>query len=272
VSKLSRTSAATRLAGAWTWLVLAFLHLPVLLLIVLSFNRARLGQRWEGFTFAWYPELFRNRALLDALQNSLLIATFVTLLSVALGTLAAWMLHRHRWPGARWLALAAASPLVTPEIILGVSLLMLFATFAVPLGILTVTIAHTTFCFPFVMLAAQARLHGMDPALEEAALDLGATPWQAFRLVIVPALKPALLSGALMAFTLSLDELIVTYFTAGPAAQTLPVKIYGMARVGLTPVLNAACAVLVVSTIALVIFGELLRRWNRAPATAPFPS
>ncbi|MBI3882624.1 MAG: ABC transporter permease [Verrucomicrobia bacterium] len=246
----------------WTLLVLVFLYAPIAVLVAGSFNASRFGNAWEGFTLRWYGELARNQPLLDAAWNSLVIAAVTTVLSVALGTLAAWLLHRHRFPGASWLALAAASSLVTPEIIMGVSLLVLFAAFAVPLGFTTVIIAHTTFCFPFVMVAVQARLAGMDASLEEAALDLGATPAQAFRLVIAPCLMPAIVSGALMAFTLSLDELVVTYFTAGPDAQTLPVKILGLARVGLNPVLNAVSTVFIVTIAALVVLGEMLKRWR----------
>jgi spermidine/putrescine transport system permease protein len=147
-----------------------------------------------------------------------------------------------------------------PEIVMGVSLLVWFAALSVPLGFATVIVAHVTFCFPFVLLAVQARLAGLDPALEEAALDLGATPLRAFWLVIVPTLRPAIVAGGLLAFTLSMDEVIVTYFTASPASATLPLRIFGMAKVGLNPMLNALSALFIAGTIAIVLFSERLRK------------
>ena len=149
-------------------------------------------------------------------------------------------------------------PIVMPEIVMGVSLLALFATAGVPLGFSTVIIAHVTFCFPFVLLAVQARLAGLDPALEEAALDLGATPLRAFWLVIMPCLRPAIVAGGLLAFTLSMDEVIVTFFTASPASATLPLRIFGMAKVGLNPMLNALSVLFIVATVLIVILSERL--------------
>jgi spermidine/putrescine transport system permease protein len=145
---------------------------------------------------------------------------------------------------------------------MGISLLVFFTAAQIDLGYPTVVIAHTTFCFPFVMLAVQARLQGLDPALEEAALDLGATPLKAFWLVIVPCLRPAVISGALMAFTLSMDELIISIFTTDPASRTLPMQVYGMAKIGLNPMLNALSAIFIVTTIAFVLFSEHLRRMS----------
>jgi spermidine/putrescine transport system permease protein len=150
--------------------------------------------------------------------------------------------------------------MVMPEIVMGIGLLVFFTVLHLRLGFLTVIIAHITFCFPFVLVAVQARLIGLDPALEEAALDLGATPAQAFRLVIVPALRPAIVAGALLAFTLSMDELIVTFFTAGPASATLPLRVFGMAKVGLNPMLNALSALFIVITVAGVLGAARVRQ------------
>jgi spermidine/putrescine transport system permease protein len=248
--------------------VLAFLYLPIGLLVVYSFNDSRLNLRWEGFTWKWYGELWRNEPLLRALANSLVVAAAATALSVLLGVTGAWVLRRHRFPLSGLVNGLVCVPLVLPEIILGISLLILFASVKFPLGFGTVIIAHTTFCFPFVLVAVRARLAGLDPHLEEAALDLGATPARAFWHVIVPALGPAIVAGALMAFTLSLDELIVTYFTASPASATLPLKIFGLARVGLSPLLNAISAVFIVTTAALVMLAEYLKRMNRTDTVA----
>ncbi len=256
--------------GTWTALVFAFLYLPIGVLIAYSFNTSRLNIRWEGFTFQWYERLATNEPILRALQNSLIIAAVTTVASVVIGTAGAWILHRYRFRFSGTIQTLVCLPMVMPEIVMGISLLVLFTVLTLPLGFTTVIIAHITFCFPFVLVAVQARLQGIDPALEEAALDLGATPFQAFWLVIVPALKPAILSGALMAFTLSLDELIVTFFTANAATRTLPLQVFGLAKTGLNPMLNALSAVFIVMTIALVLFSEHLRRLAR-PSDASTP-
>ncbi|GAB1489041.1 hypothetical protein MASR2M8_14930 [Opitutaceae bacterium] len=252
--------------GTWTALVFAFFYLPIGVLIAYSFNTSRLNIRWEGFTFAWYERLWSNAPILRALQNSLVIAVVTTLVSVVIGTAGAWLLHRYRFRFSGTIQTLVCLPMVMPEIVMGISLLVFFTVLSLPLGFVTVIVAHITFCFPFVLVAVQARLQGIDPALEEAALDLGATPLQAFWLVIIPSLKPAILSGALMAFTLSLDELIVTFFTASPASTTLPLRVFGLAKVGLNPMLNALSTIFIVTTIASVLFSEHLRRLARPSA------
>jgi spermidine/putrescine transport system permease protein len=249
-----------RALAGWAALVLGFLYLPIVVLIAYSFNESRLNVVWEGFTWRWYGELFSHSPLIRAFKNSLLVATVATVLAVVLGTGGAWLLHRYRYRFAGVIQALICVPMVMPEVVMGVSLLVFFAVAQIELGHATVILAHTTFCFPFVLVAVQARLQGLDSALEEAALDLGATPWRAFWLVIVPCLRPAVLSGALMAFTLSMDELIISIFTAGPDARTLPMQVFGMAKVGLNPMLNALSAIFVVTTIAFVFFSEHLRR------------
>lgn len=249
--------------SGWTVAVLVFLYLPIAVLVAYSFNASRLNVVWSGFTLGWYRRVWENAPLLAAARNSLVVAVLTTVLSVVLGTLAAWLLHRYRFRGARGIETLAAVPMVMPEILMGISLLVLFASIGLPLGFTTVIIGHVTFSFPFVMVAVQARLRGLDPALEEAALDLGATPAQAFWLVIVPCLRPAIVAGALMAFTLSWDELIVTFFTASAASATLPLRVYGLAKVGLNPMLNALSAIFVVATVAFVAFSAYLRRLAR---------
>ena len=249
-----------RFLSSWTAAVLLFLYLPIGVLVAYSFNASRLNIRWTGFTFRWYAELWHNEPILRALQNSLIVAAGATAISVALGTAGAWLLHRYRYRFSGAIQSLLCAPMIMPEIVMGISLLVFFACLGLQLGFLTVIIAHVTFCFPFVLVSVQARLHGLDPALEEAALDLGARPWQAFWLVIVPCLRPAILAGGLMAFTLSMDELIVTFFTAGPASATLPLRIFGMAKIGLNPMLNALSAIFVVATVAAVLGFERIRR------------
>lgn len=247
----------------WTAGVFVFLYLPILVLVVYSFNESRLNVVWQGFTTKWYVQLWSNAPLMKALKNSLVIAGVTTVVSVVVGTAGAWLLHRYRFRGSRAIQTLVGIPMMMPEIIMGISLLVLFSTIGMRLGFTTVIIAHVTFCFPFVLVAVQARLAGLDPALEEAAMDLGATPLKAFWLVVVPYLRPAIVSGALMAFTLSMDEVIVTYFTTSPGSATLPLRIFGMAKVGLNPMLNALSAVFVLFTIAFVLFSAHLKRISR---------
>lgn len=246
--------------GGWTIAVFAFLYIPILLLVIYSFNDSRLNLQWVGFTTKWYGLLFQNEVLLRAFKNSLIVAGATTVLSVFIGTSAAWLLYRYRFPAQQLIGLLIFIPMVMPEVLMGVSLLVLFVTLGIPLGYGTLIIAHTTFCFPFVLVGVQARLQGLDPSLEEAAQDLGAPPLKAFWLVIVPYLMPAIVAGALMAFTLSFDEYIVTIFTSGAESQTLPLKVYGMVRVGLNPQLNALSALFIGITALLVIGSQLFTR------------
>ena len=246
--------------GGWTIGVFAFLYLPIVLLVVYSFNDSRLNLYWAGFTTKWYGLLFGNEVLLRAFQNSLIVAAATTTLAVIIGTSAAWLLYRYRFPAQQTLGLLIFIPMVMPEVLMGVSLLVLFVSLGVPLGYGTLIIAHTTFCFPFVLVGVQARLQGIDPSLEEAAMDLGATPLKAFWLVIVPYLMPAIVAGALMSFTLSFDEYIVTIFTSGADSQTLPLKVYGMVRVGLNPQLNALSTLFIAATALLVIANQIFTR------------
>jgi spermidine/putrescine transport system permease protein len=246
--------------GGWTITVFAFLYLPILLLVVFSFNESRLGISWGGFTTQWYAQLFGNQVLLNAFKNSLLVGATSTALSVFIGTTAAWLLHRYRFPAQQALGLLIFIPMVMPEVLMGTSLLVLFVSAGIPLGYTTLIIAHTTFCFPFVLVGVQARLQGLDPSLEEAALDLGATPMQAFRLVIIPYLMPAIVSGALLAFTLSFDEYIVTVFTSGAESQTLPLKVYGMVKRGGSQELNALSTLFIGATMLLVVGSQFFTR------------
>lgn len=270
---MPRIKLSDVLLKGWTGFIIVFLYLPILLLIIYSFNNSKLNIVWEGFTFKWYSQLAhevsahlsdeRRSPLVESFNNSLIIAGFTTVLSVALGTAGAWLLYRYRFPALRSISTLIFIPMIIPEIIMGISLLIFFKTMSFELGFTTVIISHVTFCFPFVLIAVQARLAGVDPALEEAAMDLGATPMKAFFLIMVPYLLPAIISGALMSFTLSLDELIVTYFTRGPKSETLPIKIFGMAKVGLNPILNTISTVFIVLTAMLVVASESLKKVNR---------
>lgn len=257
---------ANALCGGWTVLVLIFLYFPIVFLVVYSFNSSKLNIVWEGFTWKWYGELVGNQRLIDGFINSITIATASTVLSILLGTGGAWLMYRFRFKHSGAIETAAYLPMVVPEVIMGISLLVFFKTISQPLGYLTVILAHTTFCFPFVMAAVRARLAGLDPALEEAAMDLGAGPGRAFFYVIVPYLMPAIAAGGLMAFALSLDEVIVSYFTTSAASLTLPLRIYGMAKVGLNPMINALSTIFVAVTAVILIVMEFSRKKRRPVA------
>ena len=253
---------ARRLLATWTGIVFVFFYLPIAIMVLYSFNQSRLNIVWTGFTLEWYAALWRDAVLVRTLKNSLIVATATTLISVVLGTAGGWLLYRYRYRAANLLETLVFLPMIVPEVILGVSLLILFVTIGLQLGYTTIVISHVTFCFPFVMAAIQARLAGLDPSLEEAALDLGATPLQAFSKVLVPYLMPAIVSGALMSFTLSLDELIVTYFTASAGTRTLPLEIFGRVKKGLDPSLNAISTVFILVTVVAVGLTEAIRRRN----------
>ena len=258
----------TRLAlVVWTILVLVFLYLPIALIVVFSFNESALNIFWQGFTTKWYGAVFQDEQLMLALRNSLIIAGITTCGATLLGTSGGWLLYRYRFPARRALLALIFFPMIVPEIIMGVSLLLLFSAAGFGLGFGTVICAHITFCFPFVMVAVAARLEGLDPSLEEAAIDLGATPTGAFFRVILPYLMPSIIAGALMAFTLSIDEFVVTYFTANAASATLPLKIYGLIKPGLTPAINALSTMLIGATVLLVAASGFARRLSSGPTS-----
>ncbi len=228
--------------------IFVLLHLPVLVLVLYSFNTSRYAAGWTGFTLHWYARLLERPDILRALRLSLIVATVSTLVATALGTLVALALARRPFRGQRLVEGGLYLPIVTPEIVAGIALLILFAALRIPLGVGTVLVAHTAFSLPFVAVVVLARLRGMDRSLEEAALVLGADEATAFRRVTLPLLAPGILAGALLAFTLSLDDFVITFFVAGPGSTTLPVLVYSMVRRGIEPTINAVSAVLVLLT------------------------
>jgi spermidine/putrescine transport system permease protein len=245
---------------------LVFLYLPLITLMVFSFNTSRRNVVWEDFTLEWYVRAFNNQSLLQAFVNSLTIAFFCTVLSVILGALAAVMLWRFRFPGKTVVEGGLALPIVVPEICMGVAMLVFFARVLQwptgmpwPLNLGAIIIAHVSFAFPFVATVVRARLASFNRELEEAAKDLGASEWRTFWDVLVPHMQPGLIAGALLAFTLSLDDFVITFFTAGPETVTFPVKVYSMLRFAVTPEVNAASTVLIVITVALTAIGLTLQ-------------
>jgi putrescine transport system permease protein len=246
-------------------LVLAFLYLPILLLVVYSFNASRLVTVWGGFSTQWYRGLTANTPLMEAAWTSVRIAGLSATVATILGTMAAVALaRRRRFAGRTGLAAMIYAVLVMPEIILGLSLLLFFVAAGMARGFWTVTIAHTTFTLCFVAVIVGSRLRGVDRSLEEAALDLGATPLAGFFLVTLPIIAPAVASGWILAFTLSLDDLVIASFTTGPGATTLPMRIYSQVRLGVTPEINAISTILVALVTVAVIIASLALKTNVA--------
>lgn len=238
-------------------LTLLFLYAPILTLIAFSFNDSRRNIVWRGFTLKYYEKALNNDGLIEAFVNSLTIAFISTLIAVLLGAMVAVLLWRFRFPAKAPYEGAMALPIVIPEICMGVAMLAFFSRtgwptdLPWPLNLGSITIAHVSFSFPFAAMVIRARLVNFNRELEEAAKDLGASEWQTFRDVLIPYMKPGLVAGALLAFTLSLDDFVITFFTSGPDTVTFPVKVYSMVRFSVTPEVNAASAVLIVITIAL---------------------
>ncbi|MFD1505733.1 ABC transporter permease [Georgenia yuyongxinii] len=251
------------------WIALAgcglFLYLPIVVLIGMSFNASRTAFTWGGFSFRWYGELARNGDLIAALGTSLVVAVGATVVSTVLGTMLAVGLARH----VRSTALEAASmaPGILPDLVLAIGLLSFFTLASIPTGTLSVLIAHSVFGTAFVVAVVRARLNGTDASLEEASRDLGANAATTFLRVTLPSIAPAVVAGALLVFTLSLDEFVIAYFTAGPTTQTLPIAIYAMVRTGVTPEINALATVLITITVTVIVVAARAVRRTEKPAS-----
>jgi spermidine/putrescine transport system permease protein len=237
-------------------LTFVMLYAPIVTLVAFSFNDSRRNIVWRGFTLKYYEKAWNNDSLIAAFVNSLTIAVINTVIATILGVLAAILLWRFRFPGKPAYEGLVALPIVIPEICMGVAMMAFFARVGWPTGLpwplslSSITIAHVAFSFPFVAVIVRARLMGFNRELEDAAKDLGANEWQTMRDVVIPYLKPGIIAGALIAFTLSLDDFVITFFTAGPDTITLPVKIFSMVRFSVTPEVNAASTVLIAITVA----------------------
>ncbi|EKO1913249.1 extracellular solute-binding protein [Clostridium botulinum] len=248
------------LSKIYATLVYIFLYLPIFVLVVFSFNKSKLNATFTGFTLDWYKNLINNTQILEALKNSLIIAFISTFFAVIIGTLAAIGMYRYKFKGKRAMEGLLYIPVVIPEIVMGISMLAFFSSLNLPAGLITLILAHITFCISYVIIVVRARLDGFDSALEEAAQDLGATPWQTLTKVTLPVIAPGIISGALLAFTLSLDDVIISFFAAGPDSNTLPLKIFSMVKFGVTPEINALSTVMMVFTLSMVVIAEGIRR------------
>jgi spermidine/putrescine transport system permease protein len=250
----------------WLWAaalaVYAFLYLPLLIVVVYSFNDSRLNAEWVGFTLDWYRTLFGDADMLLAARNSVLIALVASLGATVLGTMAGLAIHRYR---LRVLPILTLTPVAMPEILLGVSLLLFFNLVFRPwlgleLGLWSVIVAHITFCIGFVTIVVRVSLLGLDASIFEAARDLGASPWQTFRRVTLPLILPAVVAGALMSFALSLDDFVITFFTVGVGVSTLPLQIYSMIKIAVTPEVNAVSTLMMALTLSLIVLASRIHR------------
>lgn len=243
----------------WLWaaalFVYGFLYVPLIIVVAYSFNDSKLNAEWVGFTFKWYGLLFQNEQMLVAARNSLMIAVVSSFCATVLGTLAGLAMHKYKLRLLPVLVLVL-TPIAIPEILMGVALLIFFVMLNMTLGLVSVALAHIAFCIGFVAIVVRSRLQGMDEALVEAARDLGASPVQAFRLVTMPQISPGIIAGALMAFTLSIDDFVITFFTAGAGASTLPLQIYSMIRIAVTPEVNAISTLLMLLTLGLILIAS----------------
>ena len=242
-----------RLLAASGVAVYLFLYLPLVIVIAYSFNDSRLNAEWVGFTLRWYKVLLEDDAMLKAAANSLVIALSASFASTVLGTMAGYALYKYK---LRLLPALVMAPLAIPEILVGVSLLIFFVAINFTLGLVSIMLSHIAFCVGFVAIVVRSRLTGMDESLPEAARDLGATPWQSFRLVTLPLIAPGIVAGGLLAFTLSIDDFVITFFTAGVGASTLPLQIYSMIKIAVTPEVNAVSTLLMLLTLLLIVIAS----------------
>lgn len=248
------------------WAGYVFLYLPILVVVVMSFNASRNLFVWRGFSLEWYASLFKNRAMMEGLGNTLFVASSVTLISCLLGTLLAVGIHRYTRGGL--IRAFAIAPALLPDLLLGIGLLSFYSLVSFTLGLHSVIIAHSVFATAFVTAIVLARMSGLDPSLEEASRDLGAPPLRTFFRVTLPQLAPGIVAGALLAFTLSLDEFVIAFFTAAPTTPTLPIVIYSMVRFGVTPEVNALATLLLLVSIVAILAAQRLTRIGSVKETA----
>ena len=252
----------TRAQRVYIALMFLLMYLPIGMVVAYSFNESKLTASFTGFSTVWYEKLFHNAAMMEALQNSLILAVLSCLVSAVIGTLGAVGLSKIHWRSRGVLEYISILPLMTPEIILGMVLMAFFNWMGLPFGMLTLLIGHTVFCVPYILMEVKARLVGMDPALEEAARDLGATPFRALWDITLPLCMPAVASGSLLAFAMSMDDVVISIFINGPRVSTLPLKVYTQIKTGVTPEINALCTIMLAVTVLALALYSLIERFR----------
>lgn len=250
----------SKLSGLYLGIVFFLMYLPVAVVIIFSFNESKLPVRFTGFSLKWYEELFHDSAMLEALGNSLILGVASCLVSAVIGTFGAVGLSRIHWKTKGALEYISILPLMIPEIILGMVLMAFFYLLNMPFGMMTLLLGHTVFCVPYILMEVKARLAGMDPSLEEAARDLGAGSLRAFWDITLPLIMPAVVSGSLLAFAMSMDDVVISIFVNGPRISTLPVKVYTQLKTGVTPEINALCTLMLAVTLTTLLIYALFTR------------
>lgn len=250
----------TKAANCYMAVILCLTYVPILLTIFYSFNESRLTTQWTGFSLKWYRELAQDADMMEALGNSLILALLSCLGAGVIGTLGAYGMHKVKWKANNVVEYISMIPIMIPEIILGMVFLAVFSFMGLPFGMTTLVIAHTSFCIPYIFMQVKASLSGMDASLEEAARDLGATPFRAFIDIILPLVMPAVMSGMLLAFAMSFDDVVISVFVTGPKVNTLPLKIYTKMKTGITPEINALALVMLFLTAGLLFLSGLIGR------------
>ncbi|HHY34406.1 MAG TPA: ABC transporter permease [Firmicutes bacterium] len=270
----------SKIAGVYLGVMLALMYVPILLVIVYSFNGSRISSVWGGFSLKWYAELFRDRSYLEAMTNSLVLATLSSLCAAVIGTLAAVGMPKISWRSKNVIEYISTLPIMIPEIILGMVFLVYFTLMRLPLGMTTLVIAHTSFCIPYVYMLVKARLVGIDKSYAEAAKDLGAGEWNVFLDITLPLILPAITSGVLLSFAMSLDDVVISVFVTGVHTNTLPLKIYTQLKTGVTPKVNALSTLMFGATLLIVLlsmwFGkktvqQTRRRKNHEESSDSYP-
>ncbi|QJB58444.1 spermidine/putrescine ABC transporter permease PotC [Pseudodesulfovibrio sp. zrk46] len=251
------------LKSAYVGLVYLFLYLPLVVMAVYSFNASKYSLSWKGFTLKWYGKLLSNTTLLDAAVRSMTIAVVSATVACLIGTLGAFMLHQYRFKGRRAVFGGVFVMMMSPDIVIAISLLVLFLGAGFTLGFWTLLMGHVTLCVPFVIATVYSRFRGFDRSVVEAARDLGASEYQVFRKVVIPMAMPGLMAGWLLSFTLSLDDVIISFFTTGPTYEVLPLRIYSMVRLGIKPDVNALSVVMIGITVVAVILSRRLLKEKR---------
>lgn len=248
----------TKAAKCYMAVILFITYIPIILTVVYSFNESRLTTQWTGFSLNWYRELAADRGIMEALGNSFVLALLSCLGAGIIGTLGAYGMYKVKWKANNLVEYISMIPIMIPEIILGMVFLAVFSFMGLPFGMTTLVIAHTSFCIPYIFMQVKANLAGMDAQMEEAARDLGATPLRAFWDIILPLVMPAVMSGMLLAFAMSFDDVVISVFVTGPKVNTLPLKIYTKMKTGVTPEINALALVMLLVTAAVIIVSHFI--------------
>ena len=250
----------SKLSNLYLALVFLIMYLPILVVVIFSFNISSLILSWEGFSLQWYETLFQDDTLMEALVNSLILGVLSCLLSAVIGTLGAVGLSQLHYKSKGLLEYVSLLPLMIPEIILGMVFLAFFSRLNLPFGMVTLLIGHTVFCIPYILMEVKARLVGMDKSLEEAAMDLGASPMRTFFDITLPLIMPAVFSGSLLAFAMSMDDVVISVCINGPRLSTLPIRVYTQMKTGVTPEINALCTLMLIASIVILFVYSLVRK------------